>query len=268
MSEINLQFSFEELGKFVDLDELGRESWQHVNKVMNALGKHPVIPAWQTISKIGNSEIPEEFKSVRHFGIEAFFSSIISPEEKKVFRKDEHKDRINFILENPNKSLRHYDFKSSVEIAFCFNRKYKKSIGPRLYSRRLPIVENALQSFSEIIGARKPNPLTDMLYVATHATAIIILGFKAPRNEFENRVFLLRDHGQSTPFYRHIKVSFNKDITVIPGDMIYEFDGQIKGRRTVSIRFRAMQANEEVVHGTLEADFIAKPCVLRFTKDL
>lgn len=268
MDKVGFKISFGELARFVDVEEHGHESYQHVKKVMNALGKHPIIPAFQTISVLGNNEIPDRLEKAKTFSTEGYFSSIICPGDKIEFRKEENNRRIKFVWENPDKFLKNYKFKSFVDVTFCFNEKYEKSTAPRVYSRKSSIIESKLQTFSEIIRLHKHNHLTDMFYIASHATSLIILGFVDPRNKFEDRIFRIREDHERTPFYRYIKINFNKNIEIIPGDLLYEFNGQIIGRKTVSIDFRAMKAGEELINGILRVDFIAKNSVLKFTKDL
>ena len=266
MEKTNLQISSEELSKFVD--NQGDDNYQHVKEVMNSLGKHPIIPAFQTISKIWNNEISDELKKAKHLSVEGLFSSIICPGETIAFRKDEDDDGIAFEWENPNRFLKNFGFKSFVGITFRFNDRYESSTAHLPYSRRLPILESKLQSFSEIIGSRKHNLLTDMFYTAAYATSIIVLSFKDPRNEFEDRVFSLKNNNDSTPFYKYIRINFNKNIQVVPADVLYEFNGRIRGTRTVSINFRTVDPKKELLNGILEVDFIAKNSVLKFTKDL
>jgi hypothetical protein len=266
MKSAKLKISFEELSEFVD--NQGDDNYQHIQKIMNSMGKHPIIPAFQTISKIGNTEISDELRQARSFGIEAVFSSIICPEEKIVFHRNEGNGKIAFLWENPNKYLRSFKFKSFVGVVFCIKNSYESDATHRPYSRRLPVAHDKLQSFSEVIGSRKCTHLTNMFYAASCATSILVQSFKDPRNTFEDKVFLLKNRNESTPFYRSIKLNFNNSAEFVPKDILYEFNGRISLPRTVFIDFRAINQTEELVNGTLKFDFIPKLGVLRFTRDL
>lgn len=264
MASCLLNISCEELSKFIINQE--DDNYQHIEKVMRLFGKKPIIPAFFSISKIGIKQVSDDLKRNEYFNIEGTFNNIIYPDQEIVFRNSYSGNRIKFSWKCPSCYLKSLKNNDDVTISFSHGEKYVASKRKMPYSRFLRVSEDKLDQFANIIGEPYKNDLTNAFYIAASTTFIIIQSFKNPRNKFEYSVNSLKSIDNSTPFFRYINIDIKNHVKIIPGKIVYEFDGAVSGK-AVSYVFRAMIKNEEILNGQFKVYFYTQKMVLRFIEN-
>ncbi len=224
---------------------------------MNALGKQPIIPAFQLLSGIAVQCQSCNLSKQKKYTVESNFNTIITVDEPVEFTEVVDNNEIKYIWYNFDGFGGQLDFESSVELRFKFNHYRCHMLRKKEYYKKVVIKNSSTELFANLLGLRNSIILSDMWYLASLSTFVMVLDWNEE----------MSGDKEATPFYKYIRLSFNQDFSCIPKSVIYEYDVHFEGKRTLYYFFRVIDDYNELINGELKVDYISKKSLLRFTKD-
>lgn len=254
---IRIYISSSDLNLFVEIQK--DTNYQHLYEEMNLLGKRPIVPAFQLLSKIFIETIPYKLIDKKKVTIEGFFNTILTVEENAYFNCLTEEEDSFFVWDNKEAFGKHLDFDASIEIKILLNQYYRHKVITSDQKKKINIDKVQTEKFAKLFGLSSRTNLSDLCFIASYSTFVIVL-------ETKNK--MSRDN-KATPFYKYIRISFNKGISGISKSqtVTYEYDLHFVGKRTIYFFFRVTDENKELLNGELKVDFISKKNLLRFTKN-